>query len=126
MGDVGFANRMKAVAEKLAGKFAGKSLVLRKVSEDSVLVDPNDPSKGFQKSFTDHPFFGTILDYQNKEIDGDLVWQGDRKCLFPLSIEERPKVDDIIIDGDEQLHIIYVGKTEVAGVDILYTLQLRG
>jgi hypothetical protein len=61
----------------------GFSAILRKV-ENNVLIDPNDPSKGYTTVTTDYPVEVFEYDPEQKDIDGTLVQKNDKYVLVSI------------------------------------------
>lgn len=71
---------------------------------------------------------GLVKNYSLKDIDGEIIRQGDVSILFQkdVNIAERPEVDSYVIFGDEKYKVVNVRKIAPNGVDVvLYELQGR-
>lgn len=71
---------------------------------------------------------GLVKNYSLKDIDGEIIRQGDVSILFQkdVNIKENPEVDSYVIFGDDRYKIVNVRKIAPNGVDvILYEIQGR-
>lgn len=82
-------------------------------------------------SITDYASTGVKLNYNQDDIDGTLIKQGDQQLLLsPLQRDgtkmPTPSTSDTILIGAKAYTIADVINLEPTDVALLYTLQLRG
>lgn len=100
----------------------GKAMTLRKVTTGSY-----DPTSGAINGTTtiDTAIKGMLLNYQDRQFDGDIIQRGDRKAVIRASDSVIPTNQDLLIAGPETLRIINVRQIEQAGTDLVYICQVR-
>lgn len=103
----------------------GQAITIRRTSQ-ATAPDADVPWKQGAATDTDSPALGVFLDYNRKEIDGEVIKQGDQKVLVPAQdLAIVPQVDDVLLRGSEIWSIINVNELNPNGQRILYTLQVR-
>jgi hypothetical protein len=103
----------------------GQAIIIRRTGQ-AAAPDVDQPWKLGAPTDTDAPTLGVFLDYNRKEIDGEVIKQGDQKVLVPAQgLTIVPAVDDVLLRGAEIWSIINVNELNPNGQRILYTLQVR-
>ena len=111
---------LKTASTKLINDL-GKALTLRKVTEGSY-----DPSTGSASNTTaDTSVKGMLLNYNDRQFDGNVIQRGDRKIVIRASDSVIPEIQDIILDGSTEYRIVEVRQIEEAGTDVIYICQGR-
>lgn len=87
-----------------------------------------DPETGTVTGGTAQTFpgFGVVLDYQQREIDGTLIQQGDRRVYIAPDIGVTPKTGDTVtlMDG-AVVRVMASRPLAPAGVVVLLDVQVR-
>lgn len=119
------AERIVATFERLRASGRARTVYLR-----STKAGEYDPAIGRapQKS-VDHEAIAAFFDYSQRDIDGTVIRQGDRRVLMAPDVP-RPKTGDSVIvpavDAPEAVYgIVAVRAVEPALVPLLYILQAR-
>lgn len=112
--------RFQATAKRLI-KENGQPLVIYR-EETQAGTDPAtlEPIPGTPR--VEIPGDGVKLNYKLREIDGDNILKSDCKLLWNGSKPERDMLVDI--DG-ETWSIVDIDPIQPAGVEVMFTLQLR-
>lgn len=112
--------RYQATAKRLI-KENGQSLTIYR-EETQGGVDPGtlEPTPGTPR--VEIPGDGVKLNYKLREVDNENILRGDCKLLWNGSRPERDMLVDI--DG-ETWSIVDVDPLQPAGVEVMFTLQLR-
>lgn len=87
---------------------------------------PGDPTAGTNPTTTDHAGRGIIDDYDEKEIDGDVIRVGDRKILLignSIAGLTVPKPNDEVTIEGRRYTAVRVKRDPAAAT---YTIQARG
>ncbi len=125
MGDTVIATDVLAGISDAAAEL-GKSVTLRVWTETANWVDANAPSKGKVRTYSDKTATAIIVDFKEKQIDGDIVKRGDKQAIVSLSgLGATPAVADQLIDGSVTWEILNVETPEIAGVAVTSILHLR-
>lgn len=83
----------------------------------------NDDIAGASSETVD--VYGVFLDYDERNIDGTLIRQGDKKMLLAAKNIQRPIINDIINDGEIEYSIVNIKELAPGDETIIYQLQLR-
>lgn len=68
---------------------------------------------------------GLKIGYQQRDIDGTRIMQGDQQVYVPALGFVRPVTGEVLNVGDQPYTIINVDVLAPGDTDILYTLQVR-
>lgn len=123
--DRGRALAIRMLAPRPEGK--GLGLVLRKKT-----VGEYSPEKGGQDVvWTEINGSGLRTNYDQQDIDGSYIEQGDTRILLSPTAEDgsdipEPSTNDVILFDGSEYNIIRVGPWNYAGVSCGYELQCRG
>lgn len=99
----------------------GKALTLVQVTEGAY-----NPSTGSKTNILSNTSVkGMLLSYKDYQMNNDTIEQDDRKAVIRASDGVVPKVQDRLIEGNEEYHIVRVKVIEEAGVDLVYICQVR-
>jgi len=82
-------------------------------------VEPGTPDETYRS-------IGAKFGYEQSDIDGTLIKQGDQQLYVPAKGFVRPESDERITVGDETYVIKTVEVVAPGDVDILYIIQIRG
>lgn len=124
--DRGRALAIRMLAPRPQGK--GLGLVLRKRSASGEY----DPDTGGEVvTWTPANGSGLRTDYNQRDIDGTFILQGDLKILLsPVALDgsdmPSPSTNDQIVFDGSTYNVINVGPWNYAGVSCGYELQCRG
>lgn len=75
---------------------------------------------------TTYASIGVKVGYEQSDIDGTLIKQGDQKLYVPAKGFVRPESDERIMVGAETYAIKAVEVVAPGDMDILYLIQIRG
>lgn len=123
--DRGRALAIRMLAPRPQGK--GLGLVLRKKT-----VGEYNPETGGQGVvWTDTSGSGLRTNYDQQDIDGSYILQGDTRILMSPTAADgsdipEPSTNDMILFDGNEYNIIRVGPWDYAGVTCGYELQCRG
>lgn len=74
----------------------------------------------------DHKSIGVKIGYDQRDIDGTAIQQGDQKLYVPAQGFIRPVSGEQITVGADVYNIVSVEVLAPGDTDILYTIQIRG
>lgn len=111
---------LQATANDLLSQF-GQQITINTVS-----VGTYNPSTG-QSIITSSTQngIGAVFDYGSKDIDGQLILQGDKKLLLSQIGITSVKVNDTVTIGSKTYTITNVKELNPAGTNVMYTCNLR-
>ncbi len=123
--DRGRALAIRMLAPRPQGK--GLGLVLRK----KTVGEYNPETGGQDVAWTDNNGSGLRTNYDQQDIDGSYILQGDTRILLsPTAADgsdiQEPSTNDVILFDGSEYNIIRVGPWNFAGVSCGYELQCRG
>lgn len=112
----------RATANRLIAKF-GQAATLRRVTTGAY-----DTSSGAVTQTTvDFPVLAVMLNFSQFERAQGLVEVNDKKALVAVGdLTSAPAVKDRFVVVGESYEVVNAQALSPAGVDVLYTLQLRG
>ena len=90
-----------------------------------------DPGTGTVDSEpTDYPGTGAKFDYEQRNIDGTKILQGDQQVYLAVQQDNgqampRPKAGDLVLVGTEAWRVVTAESIEPASVPVLYIVQVR-
>jgi hypothetical protein len=119
-------DKFAALAERLIAK-NGRDVVLYKLSRTA--ATPAKPWEGAGTGFEDSATVKAVItDYNEDEIDGEIIRQGDKKLLVaakPSPTQDLLKFDKL--DDAGSIYSVVRGNLLKPGVtSILYKFQIRG
>jgi len=101
---------------------SGRTVVLGKVSNGTY----NTSTGTVAPSTANHNFKGLVLEYSNRERDGTLIKQGDRKVVLDAKgAAVVPATNDTITINTLVYRIVDVQVVTDGSVDLVYTCQVR-
>ncbi len=119
------------VADQLIKDF-GKPLTIRAEGSTAVF----DGESGFITVVgtpVTHNVTGVFVEFKQSEIDGTTVLSTDFKVLLSavdpitnVALTIVPTTEMTLLDGTEEFVIVDVRPTKPGGIDVIYTLQVRG
>lgn len=123
--DRGRALAIRMLAPRPQGK--GLGLVLRK----KTVGEYNPEAGGQDVVWTDTNGSGLRTNYDQQDIDGSYILQGDTRILLSPTAADgsdipEPSTNDVILFDGSEYNIIRVGPWNFAGVSCGYELQCRG
>lgn len=123
--DRGRALAIRMLAPRPQGK--GLGLVLRK----KTVGEYNPETGGQDVVWTEANGSGLRTNYDQQDIDGSYILQGDARILLSPTAEDgsdipEPSTNDVILFDGSGYNIIRVGPWDYAGVTCGYELQCRG
>ncbi len=114
-------------AQRMLARYGGPVRLLRvEESEDY------DPRGGASSPPTAFDGVGVRLDYEQSDVDGTRILQGDQQVYLGVVSMLPPRPGDTLALLDEagniasQHPVVGVSELAPAGVPVLYTLQIRG
>jgi hypothetical protein len=111
---------LQKTAGNMLGQF-GQSLTITSKS-----VGAYDPATGASiVTGTTKTGIGAIFDYGTKDIDGQLVLQGDKKLILSQIGIDNIDVDDTVTIGSKVYTVIMVKEINPGGTNVMYICQLR-
>lgn len=115
-----------ALAQRLVLK-NGRTVTLKR--RGTTEVDPAKPWLSVQPAptSTDISLPAVFIEFRERQIDGEIVRQGDQMCLMAAAdiATGRPTTDDTVQDGNVNWKIVNVSTIRPGTSDILYKLQVR-
>lgn len=118
-----FYAEMADVAVEMLAEF-GQSVVLGSVTGTGA-YDPETGTVG--NTVTNHSGMGVALDYEQKDIDGTVVKQGDRRIYIAPDLGAVPKTGDTLTLADGAVLAVVNSKPlSPAGTLVLHEVQARG
>jgi len=116
---------MAAMAQELLAEF-GAAVTLRQPGTGEY-----DPETGTVSSDpTDFLGIGAKFDYEQRNIDGTLILQGDQQVYLAVqqgagAAMPKPKAGDLILVGNDPWRVVTAEAIEPASVPVLYIVQVR-
>lgn len=101
----------------------GQAVSLRRVTETGTAWEPTQTT-------TDYATVAALLDYDNRQIDGENIQRGDRRALVAagpltaLGITGISAPDSIVVGG-VAVPVVQSKPLQPAGLVVLYDVQLR-
>lgn len=84
-----------------------------------------DPATGTATPLvTSSAIVAVVVDYDQKQIDGTLIRQGDRRAYMDASVA--PRQGDVLVWQGARLTVVAVRPLSPAGTAVLYEAQVRG
>ena len=124
---MGFYDELAAEANSLLAEF-GQTVTLRKVA-----IGAYAPSTGVGAiTNTDHSGPGVMLNYKQRDINGESVMAGDMrmllsaKCTSGAAMPQPATGDQVIVGATTYTVQPSAASTNPAGTAVMYDLQLRG
>lgn len=69
---------------------------------------------------------GVEFNYTQREVDGTLIQQGDRRILIAPTLGTTPQSGDVVTLGAKRLEVVNSKPLQPAGVVVLHEVQARG
>lgn len=73
---------------------------------------------------TEYTGYGAVLEYRNREVDGERILQGDRKIILQ-NVSTEPNINDVVPIDSESYTVLGVMSLNPAGTNVIYTLHVR-
>jgi hypothetical protein len=108
-------------ATRLLARF-GRSAPLTRTAEGVYDTESGSTDEG---STTVYPAFGAKFDYEQREIDGTTILQGDARIYISPSLAVIPEAGDTITFGSEVWQVVRSRPLEPAGAVVLHDVQVR-
>lgn len=116
-----FYAELQQTAESLLNEL-GQSVTI-----NTKVVGSYDPSTGTASvTQTTQTGKGAVLDYGSKDIDGQLILQGDKKLLLSQIGIDSIDVNDTVTFGSKTYTITMVKTLNPAGTNVMFICNLRG
>lgn len=110
--------KAQATAQRLIDKY-GRTITLRRGNPGAY----NPTSGGFSGASTvDHTVKAVFTNYNEAEIDGEIIQRDDMRVLIAGT---KPEKDDILIDGSKKSTIVNVKETKPGDLAVLWEAQAR-
>jgi len=114
--------RSAATATRLIGRFGAVGAIRRSATTGG---NSWDPSSGTTTT-TDYPATMVVTDYAQKDVNGTVILQGDRKVYVAPGVAVVPTVTDVLVTADGvTLSIVAVSPLKPAGTVVMYEIQAR-
>lgn len=111
--------RTAATATRLLTRF-GASCTLKRLADAAY-----DPATGTATpAVTPFATTAVVFDYDQRQIDGTLIRQGDRRAYMDATVA--PRQGDRLTWQGAELQVVAVRPLSPAGVAFLFEAQLRG
>jgi len=111
----------EGLAATAAALLKGKGQAMTLISK---AIGAYDPATGVAAEIESSvSVIGVSLNYPDKEVDGANIMRGDKKVLLSATIA--PKVQDVLVIGDERNKVVDCKAVKPAGPVVMYTLQVR-
>lgn len=118
---MGFYDNMTATALRQIND-KGRTVTLRKPSAGTYVPGTDT----YTAASADYSAKAVITSVNSGEIDGTIILAGDKRVLLAASaLAVVPAINDIVLDGTEQLRVINVEAVKPGDTAILYKLQVR-
>lgn len=108
-----------ALASRLIERF-GAVAVLKRLADAT--YDPATSSAS--PLVTNHATVAVVIDYDQRQIDGTLIRQGDRRAYMDAA--EAPRQGDVLTWQGADLRVVAVRPLSPGGTAVLFEAQLRG
>lgn len=115
-----FSDEMAALALELLTEF-GEAITVTRVTDGAYSTSTLKPATG---STANYAGFGAPTDYDNREIDGSSIKQGDVR-LYVNAITVAPLPGDTITLDSVVYRAITVRKYSINSENVLYEVQIR-
>lgn len=118
----GFYVEMAALADELLREFGGPAMLAR------VTPGGYDPATGSTTAPTTQTWdgVGAKFDYEQRDIDGTLVRQGDQRVYLSVVGMASPQTGDKLTVDGVQLSVVASRPLRPASVSVLHDVQVRG
>jgi len=117
---------LAATAKELIEDF-GRTITIRKL--DTAPTDVTKPWRGQGTAHTSITPIGVVLDYDAKDIDGEIIRARDKRAYIAATSAVVSGNDlstfDEVVDDSITYRIIKAERLKPGSTDLLYTLQLR-
>lgn len=115
-----FSDEMAAVALELLTEF-GEAVSFTRTTEGAYDTATGTTAAGSDSVFTG---FGAPIDYDNNEIDGTVIQQGDVR-LYVNAVTTLPLPADKVTLDSVQYRVMNTRKYTINSEHVLYELQIR-
>lgn len=115
-------SELAATAQELIDEY-GQSVVLKKL--DSSAADASKPWLDVNTSDVTATVKGVLLDYNERDVDGDLVRRGDMRAYVAHLTTDYRDYDQLTDAEGRVFKIINVSLLNPGGTKLLYDMQLR-
>jgi hypothetical protein len=118
---VSLAAKAKALIEA-----NGRDLTFKTVSRAA--ADANKPWRGPSAAPTEFTLKGVVVDYDEDDVDGDLVRRGDKRVLVAqnsITGGQDMKIVDAMDDGGLDYKVVAVSPVAPGDTTIIYEIQAR-
>lgn len=113
-------SRPAATAKRLLDRFGQAGELSR-----SVETGEYDPLTGPVLSVTTSSCIVALLEFDNRQIDGESILIGDRRALIALDVNLEPMAGDSLTVGVEVLRVVKNRPVAPAGVVVLHDCIVR-
>jgi len=115
-----FSDEMDAVALELLTEF-GEAVSFTRTTEGAYNTATGATAAGSDSVFTG---FGTPIDYDDNEIDGTVIQQGDVR-LYTNAVSTAPLPGDKVTLDSRVYRVMNTRKYTINSENVLYELQIR-
>ena len=113
-------SRPAATAKRLLDRFGREGSLSRSVPGGyDPMTGPTDPVD-LQSACT-----VALLEFDNRQIDGELILVGDRRALIAPDVSFEPQAGDSLTVGSEVLQVVKNRPVSPAGVVVLHDCVVR-
>ena len=113
-------SRPVATVKRLLDRFGQAGELSR-----SVETGEYDPLTGPVLSVTTSPCTVALLEFDNRQIDGELVKIGDRRALIAPDVSFDPQAGDSLTVGSNVLQVVKNRPVSPAGIVVLHDCVVR-
>lgn len=98
------------------------------VALESMGAEAYNPATGaVEQTMTRYEGMGVALDYSQRDIDGTVIKQGDRRIYIPPDLGAVPKTGDTLtLAAGTALQVVNSKPLSPAGTIVLHEVQCRG
>ena len=112
--------RTAATSKRALDRYGRDGLLSRTVDDGGY-----DPATGPVQSPQTTPCVVALLEFDNRQIDGELIQVGDRRALIAPDVGFEPQAGDSLTVGGELLQVVRNRPTSPAGVVVLHDCVVR-
>jgi hypothetical protein len=127
MADLNTIAQLLAGAERVIERFGAPGYTLIRKSQESTLIDPLHPTKGYQRVETSYPIeLAARSTYNQSFINGETIKIDDVKLYIqPEMIATPPVESDTVTFGVEIWKVVNVDTYKFGEADVLYIVRVR-
>jgi hypothetical protein len=118
-----FYSEIAATVDRLIRKF-GTTVTLTRVTPGTYDADAGTTTGDTTTTWTGG--YGAVFDYEQKDIDGTLIRQGDQRCYLSTVGIDTPQTGDTLTLNSDVFNVVASRPLQPALTAVLHDVQLRG